>query len=208
MARTGCSPPERDTAVQDTTSRERNRAALREPVADGAHDHHADLAPGKMNDMDNGRNTRFTLLRGATGFFMPKDGPLPVSDVRAFRTALYAAARVVEGRVGEFEGQEYPLTFHTASVVDRTGESVVLCHAHHPWVAFARERRNWYGEEFLPPPSWAFTFTEAGFVVLSDAQLTTPLSAVDTSVLGPEEWRQVRSYRITTLGGVLFNAWA
>ncbi|GHH91874.1 hypothetical protein [Streptomyces capillispiralis] len=161
-----------------------------------------------MNDMVNGGNTRFTLPRGATGFFMPKDGPLPDTDVRAFRTALYAAARVAEGRVGEFEGREYPLTFHTASVVERTGESVVLCHAHHPWIAFARERRNWYREEFLPPPAWAFTFTEAGFVVLSHEQLTTPLSDVDTSALSQHERRQVRAYDITTWGGVLFNAWA
>ncbi|MEV7796943.1 hypothetical protein AB0O68_34045 [Streptomyces sp. NPDC087512] len=158
--------------------------------------------------MNDGGNTRFTLPRGATGFFIPKDGPLPQTDVRGFRTALYAAARVIGGQVGEFEGQEHPLSFHTASVVARTGESVVLCHAHLPWVAFARERRNWYREEFLTPPSWAFPFAEAGFVVLSHEQLTTPLSAVDTSVLTPAEWRKVRSYNITTLGGVLFNAWA
>jgi hypothetical protein len=37
--------------------------------------------------------------------------------------------------------------------------------------------------------------------------LATPLSDVDTSVLGPGEWREVRFYSITTLGGVLFNAW-
>ncbi len=96
--------------------------------------------------MVNEGNTGFTLPRGATGFFVPQDGPLPETDLRAFRAALYAAARVAEGQVGEIEGQEYPLTFHTASVVDRTGESVILCHAHHPWIAFAQERRNWYAE--------------------------------------------------------------
>ncbi|MDX3496807.1 hypothetical protein ACKI1I_23385 [Streptomyces turgidiscabies] len=160
-----------------------------------------------MSDMVNGGNTSFTLPRGATGFFLPKDGPLPDTDVRAFRAALYAAARVVEGQVGEFEGQEYPLTFHTASIVDRTGESVILCHAHHPWIAFAQERRNWYGEEFLPSPSWASVFADAGFVVLSSERLATPLSDVDTSVLAQNEWRQVRYYGITTLGGLLFNAW-
>ncbi|MGC3002537.1 hypothetical protein ACPF8X_30220 [Streptomyces sp. G35A] len=161
-----------------------------------------------MSAMVNEGNTDFTLPRGATGFFVPKDGPLPDTDLRAFRTALYAAARVVEGQVGEIEGQEYPRTFHTASVVDRTGESVILCHAHYPWIAFAQERRNWYAEEFLPPPSWASTFAEAGFVVLSSEQLATPLSGMDTSVLAKDEWRHIRSYGITTLGGALFNAWA
>ncbi|WP_411078943.1 hypothetical protein [Streptomyces sp. cmx-18-6] len=155
-------------------------------------------------------NPGFTLPRGATGFFAPKDGPLlpPDTDLRAFRTALYAAARVVEGHVGEIEGQEYPRTFHTASVIDRTGESVILCHAHHPWIAFAQERRNWYAEEFRPPPPWASVFADAGFVVLSGEQLATPLSDVDTSVLTKGEWRCIRAYGITTLGGTLFNSWA
>ncbi|MER7196168.1 hypothetical protein [Streptomyces flaveolus] len=34
-----------------------------------------------------------------------------------------------------------------------------------------------------------------------------PLSDVDTSVLSQGEWREIRLYGITTLGGTLFNAW-
>lgn len=161
-----------------------------------------------MSDMVNEGNAGFSLPRGATGFFVPKDGPLPNTDLRAFRTALYAAARVVEGRVGEIEVQEYPRSFHTASVIDRTGESVILCHAHHPWIAFAQERRDWYAEEFLSPPSWASAFAAAGLVVLSSAQLATPLSDMDTSTLTQGEWRHIRAYGITTLGGALFKAWS
>ncbi|MFH8800855.1 hypothetical protein ACH4F6_14830 [Streptomyces sp. NPDC017936] len=149
----------------------------------------------------------FTLPRGATGFFRPKDGPLPETDLRTFRAALYAAARAAGGRVGDLEEQAYPRTFHTATVVDGAGEWTVLCHAHHPWTAFARERREWYTEEFLAPPPWAHAFTDHGFAVLDRAQLTLPLSDVDTSVLTRGEWREVRSYGITTLGGVLFNSW-
>lgn len=162
---------------------------------------------GQDERMANEGNTGFTLPRGATGFFAPEDGPLPDTDLRAFRTALFAAARVAGGQVGDIEGQQYPSTFHTASVVDRTGESIILCHAHHPWIAFAQERRNWYSEEFLSPPPWASAFAEAGFVVLSSEQLATPLPHVDTSVLSQNEWRQIRLYGITTLGGTLFNAW-
>ncbi|MEU3664576.1 hypothetical protein AB0E77_33330 [Streptomyces sp. NPDC032940] len=149
----------------------------------------------------------FTLPRGATGFFWPKDGPLPLTDVRTFRTALYGAARATGGRVGEIEEQAYPRTFHTATVIAGTGEWVVLCHAHHPWIAFAHERRDWYTVEFLAPPAWAHIFADLGFVVLGHAELTLPLSDVDTSVLTQGEWREVRFYGITTLGGVLFNAW-
>ncbi|MFJ4327374.1 hypothetical protein ACIP3A_30220 [Streptomyces tricolor] len=109
--------------------------------------------------------------------------------------------------MGETEEQTYPRTFHTATVIEGTGECIILCHAHHPWIAFAQERRDWYTEEFLAPPPWARTFADLGFVVLDRAQLTLPLSDIDTSVLTRAEWRQIRSYGISTLGGVLFNAW-
>lgn len=160
-----------------------------------------------MSDMVNEGNTCFTLVRGATGYFRPKDGPLPRTDLRAFRAALYAAARVVGGEVGEVEEQAYPRAFHVGMIATRTGENVVLCHAHHPWIAFAQTHRDWYAEEFLAPPPWAHVFTSTGFAVLSSEQLATPLAHVDTSVLTQSEWRQVRSYGITTLGGLLFNAW-
>ncbi|MFH8534731.1 hypothetical protein ACH4GE_40905 [Streptomyces tendae] len=45
------------------------------------------------------KEAAFRLPRGATGFFHPKDGPLPETDRRRFRTALYAAARAAEGQV-------------------------------------------------------------------------------------------------------------
>ncbi|WP_181796283.1 hypothetical protein [Streptomyces sp. WELS2] len=157
---------------------------------------------------DTNEGEDFPLPRGATGFLGPGDtGPLPATDPRTFRAALYTAARVAGGAVGEVEERAYPRTFHTASVLDRAGETVVLCHAHHPWIAFAAERRDWYDEEFLAPPPWAHAFTDAGLTVLDRERLTTPLSAVDTSSLTRAEWRQVRLYGLTTLGGVLFNAW-
>ncbi|MFI1720415.1 hypothetical protein [Streptomyces sp. NPDC020489] len=157
--------------------------------------------------MVNEGNDGFALPRGATGFYWPKDGPLPETDLSAFRAALYAAARIVGGEVGGVEERVYPRTFHTATVVGREGESTVLCHAHHPWVAFVKERRDWYGEDFLAPPPWANAFADAGFTVLSSGRLATPLSDLDTSVLAQGEWREVRFYGVTSLGGILFNAW-
>lgn len=160
-----------------------------------------------MSHMAVDKDAAFRLPRGATGFFQPKDGPLPQTDQRTFRAALYAAARAAKGHVGEVEEQTYPRTFHTATVIKGTGECVILCHAYHPWIAFAQERRDWYTEEFLPPPPWAHAFADLGFGVLDRAQLTLPLSDIDTSVLTQGEWREVRLYGISTLGGVLFNAW-
>ncbi|MEU1418094.1 hypothetical protein [Streptomyces sp. NPDC005731] len=157
--------------------------------------------------MFDDENASVRLPRGATGFYWPKARPLSETDPRAFRGALYAAARAAGGKVGRTEPQAYPRTFHTASVVDGTSEHIILCHAYHPWIAFARERRDWYSEEFVAPPSWAAAFARDGFVVLDCEQLTMPLSDVDTSVLTQGEWREIRFYGITTLGGVIFNAW-
>ncbi|WP_156723514.1 hypothetical protein [Streptomyces apocyni] len=150
---------------------------------------------------------RCTLPRGATGFFRPKDGPLPETDLRVFRAALYAAARAAGGRVEVVRERAYPRTFHTAVVSDATGEHVILCHAHHPWIAFADELRDWYRDEFAEPTAWAEAFGDAGFTVLSRERLMTPLRGVDTTTLTRGEWREVRFYDVDVLGGVLFNAW-
>ncbi|MFD0430208.1 hypothetical protein ACFQ60_29860 [Streptomyces zhihengii] len=96
-------------------------------------------------------NTIFTLPHGASGFSTRAAGPLPVTDTRAFRRALFTAARAAGGEAGEVERQTYPLSFHTGAVVLREDEHVVLCHAHLPWIAFATERRNWYTEQFGDP---------------------------------------------------------
>ena len=157
--------------------------------------------------MGTDENASFTLPRGATGFFRPEDGPLPETDRRAFRAGLYAAARLAGGMVGEVEDRAYPRTFHTASVIDDAGETIVLCHAHHPWIAFAQDRRQEYSEGFLAPPWWSSPFAQAGFEVLGAGTLATPLANIDTSVLTRSERREVRLRGITTLGGVLFNAW-
>ena len=149
----------------------------------------------------------FRLPRGATGFFRLEHGPLPETDVRAFRTALHAAARATGGQVGTVDERRYPRTFHTASLIRRDDERVVLCHAHHPWIAFAKERRTWYDDGFASPPPWSDVFPVSGFDVLTAEQLGTPLADLDTSGFSPAEWHRISYFEITTLGGVLFNAW-
>ncbi|MFF7652609.1 hypothetical protein ACFZCY_22805 [Streptomyces sp. NPDC007983] len=149
----------------------------------------------------------FPLQRGATGFFRPQDGPLPETDVRIFRATLHAAARAAGGRVGDVVEQTYPRTFHTASIIRRDDERVVLCHAHHSWIAFAEERRDWYEDGFASPPSWSDVFSASGFDVLTAEHLGTPLADLDRSGFSRADWHQISYFGITTLGGVLFNSW-
>jgi hypothetical protein len=149
----------------------------------------------------------FRLEKGATSFHDPKDSPLPKTDVRALRSAWHTAARLARGQVGEFAEQKYPQTFHNATVTNRDGLHVILCHAHFPLVAFVADQQYWYVDEFRDAPPWSSAFTDAGFVVMSAQQLNSPLADAETSALSVAEWRQIRHWRVTSLGGVLFNSW-
>ncbi|WP_376736501.1 hypothetical protein [Streptomyces broussonetiae] len=85
----------------------------------------------------------------------------------------------------------------------------MLCHAHHPWIAFTADRRDGHAEDFTAPPQWARVLSQVGFgfEVLDHTQLNPPLSALDSSLLSEFEWRQAHHHDTTTQGGVLFNTW-
>ncbi|MEW2133032.1 hypothetical protein [Streptomyces sp. NPDC005435] len=151
--------------------------------------------------------TLFTLPRGATGFRDRHDDPLPETDRSAFRTALHAAARAGGARVREVTEQRYPRNYHSATVTDRAGEWTVLCHLHHPWIAFADELRDVGVSGFVAPPGWTAAFSDAGFTVLGAGLLMSPLSTVDTSALTAFDRDEIRHHRAGTVGDVLFNSW-
>ncbi|MBO8202678.1 hypothetical protein JW613_31015 [Streptomyces smyrnaeus] len=144
---------------------------------------------------------------GVTGFRDRGDPALPSTDPRTCRAAWYAAARAAGGQVEDFTEQEYPQNFHSATIGDRDGTHVALFHAHYPLIAFVGDRRCWYTDEFQNPPTWSTVLTNVGFVVLSAAQLQSPLAESDTSALSATEWCQIKHWRPETLGATLFNSW-
>lgn len=150
----------------------------------------------------------FRLERGTLGFRDKTDAALPETGLAACRTAWHAAARAARGgRTGEFAERQYPQNFHTATINDLDGRHVVLFHAHQPLTAFVTGRQYWYTDEFREAPAWAGTLAELGFVVLSAAQLHSPLMDADTSALSAAEWQQIRRWRPGSLGAALFNSW-
>jgi hypothetical protein len=151
--------------------------------------------------------TAFVVPRGATGFRSSKSAPLPLVDLKHLRAAWHAAAHLAAGRIGEFDEQSYPRTFHVAKVTGRDGLNVILCHAHFPLVAFATGQHAYYTTEFTDPPNWASAFAAAGFDAMSAAALLSPLEDADTSDLLADDWRQIRRWRPATLGAALFNSW-
>ncbi|WP_235470792.1 hypothetical protein [Streptomyces platensis] len=156
----------------------------------------------------DGPQAVFGLEKGMTGFRDRHDRPLPGTDLTVCRTSWYAAARAARGgHVGDFWEREYPQNFHLATITDRDGRHFLQFHAHWPLVAFAADRRYQYSDAFREPPDWSAVLADAGFVVLSVAQLHAPLAECDTSALSDAELRQIRHWRPKTQGALLFNAW-
>jgi hypothetical protein len=152
--------------------------------------------------------TRYRLERGATGFYNGRAGAaLPTTDFKLFAAAWHSAARHAGGLVTEVSERQYPQNFHTAVLTVGGREYTALCHLHLPLIAFASSRATHYTTEFEEPPGWSEVLVQSGFTVMPRSELLAPLSEVDTTALSDMEWREVRFWEITTLGGVLFNAW-
>lgn len=155
----------------------------------------------------DGSRRIFRLERGVTGFHGRNDPPPPDTDPKECRSAWYAAARSAKGEVGDFTEQEYPQSFHVATIDDRRGTHIALFHAHYPLIAFVGDQLYVYRTEFIAPPAWATTLSRFGFLVLTATELLCPLEKADTSALAQAEWRQIRHWKPATLGAALFNSW-
>ena len=158
-------------------------------------------------EADNERVTTFVIPAGSTGFRSRKAPPWPLVDLKHLRAAWHTGARLAGCKVGELVEQSYPEVYHTATMVGRDGLHIILCHMHHPLVAFVAVRRDWYTTEFIDPPAWATAYSAVGFEPLDADLLLAPFDDADTSQLSAEDWRQIRYWRPPTLGAVLFNRW-
>ncbi|GIE76966.1 hypothetical protein Aph02nite_29160 [Actinoplanes philippinensis] len=150
----------------------------------------------------------FRLERGVTGFRSGREPDLPPVAARTFRGACHEAARAADGTVEQVTESAYPRNFHSAVIRAPSGRLTVLCNDSYPWVAFAEGvTGDLDPKAFADPPSWAGTFTGAGFVVMSRRLLASPLDAVDTGALGTAERLQIDSWRPPNVGETVFNSW-
>ncbi|QYN19186.1 hypothetical protein [Amycolatopsis sp. DSM 110486] len=146
--------------------------------------------------------------RGATGFWDAGGKPLPSTDLTRFRAVCFAAARTAGGHVGVVTRLAMA-TFHAVTITGRGWSRTVLCHAHLAVVAFpSAPPQGWESPRtFDEPPDWAGQFALAGFRVLGQVELATPVEALDLSSLAGAERTQARHWRPATLGELLFNCW-
>ncbi len=110
-------------------------------------------------------------------------------------------ARAAEGRVGRQRNRRILVRSTRRRSSRAQAECIILCHAHHPWIAFAQERRDWYTEEFLAPPLWAHTFADLGIRGARPRTASPCRSRTSTRRSSPgPEWRQIRSLRHHHIG--------
>ncbi|MFF0095113.1 hypothetical protein ACFYSF_34980 [Streptomyces canus] len=149
------------------------------------------------------------VARGATGFWGHGDDPLPQVDVGAFKTACHAVARSIRATVGEVTPAGVTPNFHTVLITAPGIRSAVLCHEVLPVVACAAGPPQ-VGAPLMyatAPPAWGDAFELGGFRLLDIEELSTPLAAADTSELAEADLEQVRYWRPSTVGELMFNWW-
>lgn len=151
------------------------------------------------------------LVRGITGFRRGDDAPLPSSDVAAFRTHCFTAARWLSGRVSQIGSPSEPTgrNFVSLDLELPEGRVAVLLNAHYPVVGFAEPPGESQGRlRFVDVPRLAEVFRNLGvYRVLETSDLEGSARDVDTSPLGPAELEQIRYWKPTRVGDLVFNFW-
>jgi hypothetical protein len=132
-------------------------------------------------------------------------------DVRDFSKACYAAALVTGRRVLEIVPGDQPTpNFHVA-VLEHRGDTVaVLANQEVPLLAIASsaERGPRGAMSFVDVLDLAAALSEIQpFKVLSVAELSRPLSQINSSELPPHDPYDLRYWQPQTFGDVVFNFW-
>jgi hypothetical protein len=143
------------------------------------------------------------LPRGVTGFFAQPDS-LPHVDPKLFKAACHVAARNMGAPVRMFE-HEGRTSSYLAAVFDGA-RIAALCNRFHPYLGFVATDALPVGggAVFLhSPPSSSWP----GFRVLDPDFLNAELNQGMLSALAPCERDQIRYWKPTKLGNVIFNVW-
>ena len=119
--------------------------------------------------------------------------------------------RSLSGRVSQIESPSDTIGQNFVSVVLELpeGRVAVLLNAHYPVVGFAEA----LGESdqqlrFADIPRLVEVFRNLGvYQVLDASDLEGPATGVDTSHLGPAELEQIRYWKPTRVGDLVFNFW-
>lgn len=149
------------------------------------------------------------LPRGITGVRAHQDPPLPQSDFSRFKSDCYEIARSIGARVSDVALPQGTTNFGYAILAFDDQRIAVLLNAHYPFIAFAqrfdpdKEPFAFVNHAALAPAFMAL----GAYTVLFPEELESPVSDEACKELSPAEQRQVKYWRPSCLGQVIFNFW-
>lgn len=156
------------------------------------------------------------LPRGVTGFLGRRGEERGTVDLKAFKQACFATARSVRAKVAEVRGagsDGMARSCHHARLrLDQgpTPAILVLCNAHAPLVAFADPAHHVAASPvFVDARNLAERLGQVAvdFRMLSVADLEQPVRPNAIAELNDAELQQVRYWRPSRIGDVVFNHW-
>lgn len=151
------------------------------------------------------------LPRGITGFGSYREAPLPVISEQVFRACCHTAAQQSGGEVVSHDSaaQQLARSFSVTTIQLPHQTVAVLVNAHCPMVAMAQPiAEGAQNIEFVDVPTLAdaFRYVE-GCEVLAASKLAQPVTDEALVELAASELDQVRYWKPTTIGQVIFNFW-
>ena len=153
------------------------------------------------------------LRKGITGFRHVDDPPLPTIDLRSFRSHCFAAARMLGGRVSHLAPKSGGVgaNFTWAVLELPAGTVAVLVNLHFPVVGIAHpwgDARPDGPVRFIDCEPLACVFEEMGrYEVVSQTELERSTRPEERRQLSPTEVKQVKYWKPTRVGDIVFNSW-
>ncbi|NND04684.1 MAG: hypothetical protein HKN91_18060 [Acidimicrobiia bacterium] len=133
---------------------------------------------------------------------------LPVADRKLFRVAIFAAARQVDAIVGE-EPERSPFHNYVATeVTPQRGRSLlVLKNDYLPIVAFSLKSSDLPEFVAWPQSGAALIEVDPSLRVCEPDELNRRPTDRDLAQLGDAERQEVKYWKPTTIGEIIFNWW-
>ena len=129
-------------------------------------------------------------------------------DLRAFKRAVYAAARHTDATVvATMPGEIATPSFHQADVNLAADQISVVCNCWYPVIAFTTRPVQMAGIVPIDIPAFAEILRSLGFEVPAADALSRVLKPADLEILSDAEQGQAKYWKPRRVADVVFNWW-
>ena len=142
------------------------------------------------------------LPNGITGF---SNGGLETYDKQLFKRLCYGIVNRTGGEVLDWKDACYPRNHSRILALFGEEHFFIFVNETHPYIGFANIAEDSI-VRYMDMPLLEAQFALNSYTVLSKEELERPFLLTEHN-LGEEEIQQVRFWRPSTLGEVIFNEW-